>query len=73
MYNFGHGLNSRVNYLQYRVQKVNPENLCVKNLEGTNVCTETNDTSEESPNTQLYIDTLKMGVALSWGRDSDLQ
>ena len=30
-----------------------PENLCVQTLEGINACTETNDTSEKSPNTPL--------------------
>jgi hypothetical protein len=33
-------------------------------LEGTNACTETNDTSEESPGIQLLNDTLKIIVYL---------
>ena len=32
---------------------MNPEDSLVQNLEETNVCTKTNDTSEESPNIQL--------------------
>jgi hypothetical protein len=35
--------------------------------EGTIKSTETNDTSAESPGSQLQFDTLKVGVALSVG------
>jgi hypothetical protein len=38
----------------------------------TNACNETNDTSEERPNTQLLNDTLKVGVVLPWGNHAFL-
>ena len=43
---------------------MNPENFWVQNLERTNACSETNDTSEKSPGIQILNDTLKMIVSL---------